>query len=62
MAHLHNFNRNQRSSSWLSNIGNKVKSVVEMIGTAHKIYSLGKMAYQGIQTISPMVATAGLLL
>ena len=62
MAHLHNFNRNQRSSSWLSDLGNKVKTGAEMIGTAHTLYTLGKMAYQGIQTISPMVATAGLLL
>ena len=62
MAHLHNFARRQRSTSWMSDIGNKVRNVAEFAGTAHGLYQLGKAAYQGFQAMGPMVATAGLLL
>ena len=62
MAHLHNFTRRQRSSAWLSDIGNKVRNVAEFAGTAHGLYQLGKAAYQGFQAMGPAVATAGLLL
>ena len=61
MAHLYNLHINQRSSL-LSDLGNKVRTVVEIAGTAKGIYDLGKIAYTGIRMASPMLATAGLLL
>ena len=61
MAHLHNYTRNQRSSSWFSDIGNKVKTAAEMVGTAHTLYNMGKLAFQGIKAAAPLVATAGLI-
>ena len=61
MAHLHNYNRNQRSSSWFSDIGNKVKTATEMVGTAHTLHNMGKLAFQGIKAVAPLVATAGLI-
>ena len=62
MAHLHSLSHRQRSSSWLSDIGNKVRNVAEFAGTAQGLYPLGKAAYQGFQAMGPTVATAGLLL
>ena len=62
MAHLHNLSHRQRSSSWLSDIGSKVRNVAEVAGMAHGLYQLGKAAYQGFQAMGPAVATAGLLL
>ena len=61
MAHLHNLHQNQRPS-FLFDLGNKVRTVAEIAGTAKGIYDLGKMAYTGIRIGSPMLATAGLLL
>ena len=62
MAHLHNLSHRQRSSSRLSDIGNKVRNIAEFAGAAHGFNQLGKAAYQGFQSMGPMVATAGLLL
>ena len=42
MAHLHNFARRQRSTSWMYDIGNKVRNVAEFAGTAHGLYQLGR--------------------
>ena len=47
MAHLHNLSNRQRQSSWMSDIGNKIRSVAEMAGTAHGIYQLGKAVSGG---------------
>ena len=41
MAHLHNISNRQRQSSWMSDIGNKIRTVAEVAGTAHGIYQLG---------------------
>ena len=60
MTHLHKFARRQRSTSWMSDIGDKVRNIAEFAGTAHGIYQLGKATYQGFQAMGPMVATAGL--
>ena len=61
MAHLHNLHSNQRPS-FLSDLGNKVRTVAEIAGTAKGIYDAGKMAYTGIRMAGPMLATAGLQL
>ena len=61
MAHLHNISNKQRQSSWMSDIGNKIRTVAEVAGTAHGIYQLGKAVCQGAQAMGPVVATAGLL-
>ena len=44
----------------MSDIGNKIRTVAEVAGTAHGIYQLGKAVYQGAQAMGPVVATAGL--
>ena len=62
MAHLHNISNRRRQSSWMSDIGNKIRTVAEVAGTAHGIYQLGKAVYQGAQAMGPVAATAGLLL
>jgi hypothetical protein len=46
----------------MSDIGNKIRTVAEVAGTAHGIYQLGTAVYQGAQAMGPVVATAGLLL
>ena len=61
MAHLHNYHRNNRPS-FLADVGNKIKIAAEVAGTAKGIYDIGKFLYNGVQTLAPMVATAGLIL
>ena len=41
MAHLHNYHRENRPSM-LSNIGDKVKMIAEVAGTAKGLYDVGK--------------------
>ena len=52
MAHLHNFARRQRSSSWLSTKGNKIRNVAEFAGTAHGLYHAAR---QPIRDSKPWV-------
>ena len=61
MAHMHSLSNRQSQSSWMSDIGNKIRTVAEVAGTAHGIYQLGKAVYHGAQAMGPVVATAGLL-
>ena len=59
---MHNPSSKQRQSSSMSDIGNKIRTVAEVAGTAHGIYQLGKAVYQEAQAMGPVVATAGLLI
>ena len=34
MAHMHNLSNRQRQSSWMSDIGNKIRTVAEVAGTS----------------------------
>ena len=64
MALTHNFKRQATSStstSALSDFGNKVRSVGEIIGAAKGLYDIGKVVYQGVKTIGPIVASAGII-
>jgi len=65
MAHLHNLRSNHKTS-FLSDIGNKVKHFAEFAGTVKGIYDTGKMIYNGVRaigpTIAPIVETASLLI
>ena len=61
MAHLHNLHTRQRPS-FISDIGNKIRTVAEVAGTAKGLYDMGKWAYAGMRALGPMVGTAGLLL
>jgi len=60
MAHLHNLahmhNRHIHKTSWLSDIGNKVKGAVEVAGAVKGLYDVGRAVYHGAQVIAPMVA------
>jgi hypothetical protein len=38
VAHKHNLSNRQRQSSWMSEIGNQIRTVAEVAGTAHGIY------------------------
>lgn len=63
MALTHNFKRQSTSSSpsMLSDIGGKVKNVAEIVGAVKGLYDVGKAVYQGVKTIGPIVASAGIL-
>ena len=52
MAHLHNISKKAKPS-WLSGIGNKVKSFAEIAGG---LWDVGRGIYQGISTYGPIVA------
>ena len=47
MPHMHSLSNRQRQSSWMSDIGNKIRTVAEVAGTAHGIYQLGKVGLSG---------------
>ena len=53
---------NRQKPSFVSDIGNKIRTIVEVAGAAKGIYDLGKMAYTGIRAMGPMISTAGLIL
>jgi len=55
MAHLHNTSRHTKPS-WLTRLGNKVKTVAELAGTAKGIWDVGRGIYSGISTYGPIVA------
>ena len=55
MAHLHNMSRRTKPT-WLSKVGNRVKTIAEIAGTAKGVWDVGRGIYQGIQTYGPMVA------
>ena len=56
MASLHNFKHSKQKYSWINNIGNKVKSVAEFVGTAKGLYDIGRGIYSGFQVAAPIVA------
>ena len=61
MASAH-FNHRRSKQSFLSGIGNKVKQAAEIAGAVKGLYDVGRLIYQGVQTIGPAVASAGILL
>ena len=62
MALTQNFKRQASAApSTMSDLGGKVRNVAEVIGAAKGLYDIGKVVYQGVRTIGPMVASAGLL-
>ena len=60
MAPTHNMSGTSKPSMF-SDIGNKVKHVAEFAGAVKGLYDVGRAIYQGVQTIGPMVATAGII-
>ena len=62
MALTQNFKRQNTSANWsLADIGGKVRNVAEVVGAAKGLYDVGKAVYQGVRTVTPLIATAGLL-
>jgi len=61
MATMHFSNRRQ-NPSFFSSFGNKVKNVAEVAAGLKGIYDVGRMVYNGVRTIGPAVAAAGVLL
>ena len=55
MAQLHNLG-NIRNPGMLENIGQKVKTGAEIVGTLKGIYDTGKMLYSGYKFAAPIVA------
>ena len=51
MAHLHNLRNNQKPS-FLDSLGQKVRNVADIVGTAIGLYDVGK----GIYTFGKMAA------
>ena len=52
MAHLHNFSRRQRSTSWMSDIGNKVRNVAD---SQERLTGSTSLARQPIRASKPWV-------
>ena len=60
MAHTHNMSN--KSQSFMSGIGNKVKQIAEIAGAIKGIYDTGRMVYGAVSPfIGPAVTTLGLL-
>jgi hypothetical protein len=55
MAHLNNHFPRNRKPSTLESIGNKIRSVAELAGTAKGIYDAGRALYSFGQTVGPMI-------
>ena len=53
MGHLHNLNH--KNPSMLSNIGNKIKNVIEFGTMAKGIYDTGKNLYYAGRVIAPII-------
>ena len=47
MAHLHNMT-GRTKPSWLTKVGNRVKTIAELAGTAKGIWDVGRGLYNGI--------------
>ena len=61
MALTQNFKRQSTSSSTsLSDLGSKVKNVAEVIGAVKGLY-VGKVVVQGVRTVAPLIASAGII-
>ena len=57
MALTQNFKRQASTqTSPLSDFGSKVRNAAEVIGTAKGLYDMGKVIYQGVRTIGPVIA------
>ena len=54
MAHLHNLRKNQKPS-FLDGIGQKVRSVAEIVGTAKGLYDVGKGLYTFGRMAAPVI-------
>ena len=54
MANLQNLPR-RKKPSFLSSLGNKVKSALEYGMAAKGLFDMGKGIYQGVSTYGPMV-------
>ena len=55
MAHLNNLPRRKKILSFISFLGNKVKSALEYGAAAKGLFGMGRGIYQGISTYGPMV-------
>ena len=62
MAVHNNFPRNRPPQGWLDTIGNKVKKVGEIVGTAKGLWSVGKAIYHGAQAVAPYVTAAAAII
>ena len=60
MANLQNFRDNQRPS-FLTGLGQKVKSAAEFAGTVKGIYDVGKAVYSGFVAAAPYLEAAMLV-
>ena len=54
MAHLHNLRKNLKPSL-LDGIGQKVRSVAEIVGTANGLYDVGKGLYTFGRMAAPVI-------
>lgn len=54
MGHLHNIAK-RKNPSFFSSLGSKIKTGLELAGTAKGIYDMGRMIYQGASTYGPMI-------
>ena len=57
MANLQNLPR-RKKPSFLSSLGNKVKSALEYGMAAKGLFDMGKGIYQGVSTYGPMIYNA----
>ena len=57
MANLQNLPR-RKKTSFLSSLGNKVKSAFEYGMAAKGLFDMGKGIYQGVSTYGPMIYNA----
>jgi len=59
MALTHNYKTQSSSTSGtLSDIGNKVRNVAEIVGAVKGLYDVGKVLYHGARTVAPYISTA----
>ena len=58
MAHLHNYPRNRKQTSFWSSMGNKIKNGLEFAGTVKGMYDVGRTIYQGVSTYGPIISSA----
>ena len=54
MAHLSSLPK-PRKPSMLSSTGNKVRTALEIGGTAKGLFDIGRCIYQGVSTYGPML-------
>ena len=55
MANLQNLPRRKKKTSFLSSLGNKVKTALEYGMQAKGLFDMGKGIYQGVSTYGPAI-------